>query len=530
MHHNIYCNKKEDGACRMSSKSKYNIRSTTTSNNMSSIPTQVPQPVGASLKSSSSDPYATLGLSHDATPTQIKVAYRKLALQYHPDRQQKCVSPTPSTSSGGKQKQQQQRRETRDDCGHSFASNTTGSSSGGVGATQEEIIKETTDKFAQIAQAYSILSDPIKKREYDHLYKFGAFDNVDKNGCGTCCPTTPAPQAATNNYRYAENLSGGYYKPGYKPPKQGTAAPPPSQFGGFSASAAQTAFQQHAQAFQSMQSQDSFFDDLLYSPKASSSSTAARQQTHQQKQRQGEESSNKTDPQMSYKKKQQPGIGYSFKPLGKHLSIHVPSREEIMMNMTAAQMSQMNIPGNKGGGVGGRSHLFGTRVTFSQNKIESTSGTGLLCGANAIHSCSNDTNVTDDHQSNSEKKGGVKKTPSRKVVSTTTRIAKGKRRQVTRTAHLYPDGKKEIVIEENGIVRRRYVEEASSTPLSSPNVNSNDGENHGKDENDQKDDNETTSNDREQGSAGGLQKEESGKFTLLGLFRACYSPCASAAG
>ena len=505
--------------------SKYNIQYRSTTNNNMSTPTQTPQPVGSSSKSSTSDPYATLGLSHDATPTQIKVAYRKLALQYHPDRQN-CISSTPSSSSGGKQ-QQQQRRETRDDCGHSFASNTTGGSSGGASAkAQEAIIKETTDKFAHIAQAYSILSDPVKKKEYDHLYKFGAFDNVDKSGGSSATPSVPA---ATNNYRYAENLSGGYYKPGYTPPKPGTTAAQPSssQFGGFSsAAAAQTAFQQHAQAFQSMQSQDSFFDDLLYSPKASSTSqhsTAAQQQ---------QQDSNKTDPQMAQKKKQ-PGIGYSFKPLGKHLSIHVPSRNEIMMNMTAAQMSQMNMgndtSGNGGnkGGCGGRSHLFGTRVTFSQNKIESTSGTGLLCGANAIHSCSDDTNVA-DQQLNSErgKKEGVK-TPSRKVISTTTRIAKGKRRQVTRTAHLYPDGKKEIVIEEDGIVRRRYVEEAS-TPLS-PNVNNNSGENNGNKENGQKGDNETTPN-RKQGSAGGLQKEESGKFTILGLLRACYSPCASAAG
>ena len=36
---------------------------------------------------------------------------------------------------------------------------------------------QATDKFAQIASAYSILSDPTKKREYDHSYKYGAFDN-----------------------------------------------------------------------------------------------------------------------------------------------------------------------------------------------------------------------------------------------------------------------------------------------------------------------------------------------------------------
>lgn len=64
------------------------------------------------------DYYKTLGVSKSATAEEIKKAYRKLALQYHPDR-------------GGD--------------------------------------KETEAKFKEVNEAYQVLSDPAKRRQYDQF-------------------------------------------------------------------------------------------------------------------------------------------------------------------------------------------------------------------------------------------------------------------------------------------------------------------------------------------------------------------------
>jgi curved DNA-binding protein len=66
------------------------------------------------------DYYQVLGVSRDATPEEIKKAYRKLALKYHPDK-----------AKGDKQ------------------------------AAEE--------KFKQISEAYAVLSDPQKRAEYDQF-------------------------------------------------------------------------------------------------------------------------------------------------------------------------------------------------------------------------------------------------------------------------------------------------------------------------------------------------------------------------
>ena len=67
------------------------------------------------------DYYKILGVSENATDEEIKKAYRRLALKYHPDRR------------GGD--------------------------------------KEAEERFKEISEAYSVLSDPQKRKEYDMMRK-----------------------------------------------------------------------------------------------------------------------------------------------------------------------------------------------------------------------------------------------------------------------------------------------------------------------------------------------------------------------
>ena len=66
------------------------------------------------------DYYQFLGVGRDATADEIKKAYRKLAMKYHPDK-----------AKGDK--------------------------------------KQAEEKFKQISEAYAVLSNPEKKKEYDEF-------------------------------------------------------------------------------------------------------------------------------------------------------------------------------------------------------------------------------------------------------------------------------------------------------------------------------------------------------------------------
>eukprot|EP00984_Skeletonema_dohrnii_P005087 scaffold1789_cov102-Skeletonema_dohrnii-CCMP3373.AAC.5 len=346
---------------------------------------------GGSSSSPTRDPYTTLGLDHNASPTQIKAAYRKLALKYHPDRQQQQQSNNP---------QQQE---------------------------------EATTKFAAISSAYAILSDPAKKSQYDHLYKFGAFDSNDgsdpisemrddDNGC-TYNTSYRTNTASGSGYKYTENLSGGYYtnKTSASTGNNNNTTSSASSSSAPTASAPPPFFN-----FIGLKKQDSFFDELLHTPKKKKASSSSpfpnnncEEQQHQQQPR-----TTPTEQQQSPPQKRS-GIGFSIKPLGKHLSIHVPSKSEIITSMASGEP----LP----------HHNFGTRVTFSTSEARSTSK----------HCSSSNTTTTS-------------------LISTTTRIAHGQQRTVKRTVYIQPDGKKEEVIEENGVVKRRHVEELCPPPPPQP--------------------------------------------------------------
>ena len=79
------------------------------------------------------DYYEVLGVSKDASEDEIRKAYKKLAIKWHPDK-------------------------------------------------HVDDKKEAEEKFKEISEAYSVLSDPKKKREYDtggFDFDFGDFDNFD---------------------------------------------------------------------------------------------------------------------------------------------------------------------------------------------------------------------------------------------------------------------------------------------------------------------------------------------------------------
>lgn len=90
------------------------------------------------------DPYKTLELHHNATQSEVRRAYKKLALKHHPDRYENHKS----SSKKGREEE---------------------------ATTTIKNKNEAQQKMAEINEAYSILNDEERKRNYDYLYEYGGF-------------------------------------------------------------------------------------------------------------------------------------------------------------------------------------------------------------------------------------------------------------------------------------------------------------------------------------------------------------------
>ena len=105
------------------------------------------------------DYYNILGVKKDATQEEIKKAYKKLAIKYHPDK---------------------------------------------MAGKSEEEKKEAEEKFKEINEANSVLSDETKRRQYDQFGSMdGNFSNFgDFNGFGNMGDPFKAAYEFFNNGRY----------------------------------------------------------------------------------------------------------------------------------------------------------------------------------------------------------------------------------------------------------------------------------------------------------------------------------------
>ncbi len=105
------------------------------------------------------DFYEVLGVSEKATPDEIKKTYRKLAKQYHPDA-------NPNNPNAA-------------------------------------------DRFKEIGEAYSVLSDSEKRKQYDRMRRLGAFGGVGRSGSSARAGHPGGGPHAEPGFSF-EDLQGGF--------------------------------------------------------------------------------------------------------------------------------------------------------------------------------------------------------------------------------------------------------------------------------------------------------------------------------
>lgn len=109
------------------------------------------------MAAATTDYYRVLGVPEKATSEEIKKAYRKLAKQYHPDANRGDPS--------------------------------------------------AAERFKEVGEAYSVLSDPEKRRQYDQMRRLGAFSFGGRRPEPGGRPSSPPPGGPGESFSF-EDLTG----------------------------------------------------------------------------------------------------------------------------------------------------------------------------------------------------------------------------------------------------------------------------------------------------------------------------------
>src|SRR2546423_10187286 len=121
------------------------------------------------------DYYQILGVGETATTDEIKKAFRRLAKQYHPDR-------NPNKP-------------------------------------------QAAERFKEINEAHDVLSDPDKRKKYDQLRRYGAFTGAGSGGGARGTPRGGGPRAEVGLSRlWALRGVGGFVSVDFR---GGAGDPPP---------------------------------------------------------------------------------------------------------------------------------------------------------------------------------------------------------------------------------------------------------------------------------------------------------------